>query len=254
MLHSTSLLHHNNNRFLFFSSFHSNSHSHTLSFSKSLSSPSLQSLPSPSSLCCRVARVSTKALELSPPPPPELDLRREIERLAALREKLAACGSPSEKLRVLDADYRVRRFFGSRQNRNSAFSRVLDTIGLGSEELFLLKCLVAAGQEHVLEIGGGAGLDSDASSLKSALYALAEMIDNLDSFNRNGGGSGSGNKMGVALEDEEIRDLNKLLETLGEIERFYDCIGGIIGSVLHFFTRHSLVFFFFFFCNFGKNN
>jgi len=67
--------------------------------------------------------------------------------------------------------------------------------------------------------------------VKSALYAIAEMIENLNSFDGNGG-VGSG----MALGDYEIIELNKLLQTLEEIERFYDCIGGIIGLVLRFPT------------------
>lgn len=77
----------------------------------------------------------------------------KIERLAAFCDKLAVCDSLNQKLGVIDADSR-----------------------LGSEELFLLKYLVAAVQEHVLEIGGGTGLDFAASSLKSTLYALANFI------------------------------------------------------------------------------
>ncbi|KAE9587726.1 putative UTP--glucose-1-phosphate uridylyltransferase [Lupinus albus] len=249
MVHSTSsLLHHNNNHLLFFP-FNSNpnntSHSHTLSFFKSLNSPSSYSPSSTSSssslpyspLCCRVARVSTEHLELSPPQP-GFNFRREIERLAVLRDKLAACDTLDEKLRLIDADSRVRRFFsGSRRNHAKAFSRVLATVDLGNEEVFWLKCLVAAGQQHVLEIGGTGFNDSSSSSssvssLKSALYSLAEMIENWDSYNRNGGGGGGGGfgkNMEMALADEEIRELKKLLESLAEIERFYDCIGGIIG-------------------------
>lgn len=75
------------------------------------------------------------------------------------------------------------------------------------------------------------------SAVKSALYALAEMIENLDSYNGNAGAG-----LGMALEDHEIRELNKLLETLAEIERFYDCIGGIIGyqiTVLELLVEES---------------
>ena len=242
MLHSTStstsLLHHNN-RFLFsFNSITSHSHSHSLSFNKSLSplSPSSSSssstVPSPSP-CCRVARVSTEALELSPPPP-GCNFGSEIVRLAALRDKLAACAALDDRLRVLDADSRVRQFF--RCHRSSGFGTVLESLRLGFGELFLLKCLVAAGQEHVLclgeaEIEAPAAAADASSSVKSALYALVQMIESLDSCGGNGG-AGFGKSGGMALDDEEIRNLNTLLKTLGEIERFYDCIGGIIGCVI----------------------
>lgn len=94
----------------------------------------------------------------------------------------------------------------------------------------MLKCLVAAGQEHVLcleetmpEMGSSV---TGSGSVKSAFYALAKMIEKMDSGNGNSGGG-----FGMGLEDHEIRELNKLLETLAQIERFYDCIGGVIGSV-----------------------
>lgn len=121
----------------------------------------------------------------------------------------------------------MRRFFGS-SSRNAGLARILSTLRLDSENLFLLKCLVAAGQEHVLCLGETMpAMDSSpmtgSGSVKSAFYALAKMIEKMDSGNGNSGGFGMG------LEDNEIRDLNKLLETLAQVERFYDCIGGVIG-------------------------
>ena len=228
MLHSTSLLPHNN-RFVFsfrskLSLSHSHSYSHSLTLSKFLS------LPSSLSTCCRVARISTETLEVSPPPPDDFNFHREIARLAALRDRLAACATLVEKLRVLNADSRVKRFFGS----GRGLARVLASLRLSSDQLFLLKCVVAARQEHVLCLDEAESLESAAaaaSAVKSALYAIAEMIENLNSYNGNGGAG-----TGMALGDYEIIELNKLLETLAEIERFYDCIGGIIGSVLRFPT------------------
>ncbi|KAK8473790.1 hypothetical protein PHAVU_001G244900 [Phaseolus vulgaris] len=234
MLHSTSLLPHNN-RFVFsfrskLSLSHSHSYSHSLTLSKFLS------LPSSLSTCCRVARISTETLEVSPPPPDDFNFHREIARLAALRDRLAACATLVEKLRVLNADSRVKRFFGS----GRGLARVLASLRLSSDQLFLLKCVVAAGQEHVLCLDEAESLESAAaaaSAVKSALYAIAEMIENLNSYNGNGGAS-----TGMALGDYEIIELNKLLETLAEIERFYDCIGGIIGyqiTVLELIVQKS---------------
>lgn len=121
----------------------------------------------------------------------------------------------------------MRRFFGS-SSRNAGLARVLSTLRLDSENLFLLKCLVAAGQEHVL-CSGETMPEMESSvmasgSVKSAFYALAKMIEKMDSGNGNSGGG-----FGMGLEDHEIRELNKLLETLAQVERFYDCIGGVIG-------------------------
>ena len=100
----------------------------------------------------------------------------------------------------------------------------------------MLKCLVAAGQEHVLCLEETMpAMDSSSvtasGSVKSAFYALAKMIEKMDSGNGNGNGNSGGGGFGMGLEDHEIRELNKLLQTLAQVERFYDCIGGVIGSV-----------------------
>ncbi|WVZ07802.1 hypothetical protein V8G54_021148 [Vigna mungo] len=236
MLHSSTSLLPQNKRLVFsFRSkpYHSHSFFHSLSFSKFIS------LPSSLSTCCPVARISTETLEVSPSPPGDFNFYREIARLAALRDRIAACATLVEKLRVLNADSRVKRFFSS----GRGLARVLASLRLSSDQLFLLKCVVAAGQEHVLCLDGTESLESaaaaasTASAVKSALYAIAEMIENLNSFDGNGG-VGSG----MALGDYEIIELNKLLETLAEIDQFYDCIGGIIGyqiTVLELIVQKS---------------
>ncbi|XXG85906.1 hypothetical protein AAC387_Pa11g0905 [Persea americana] len=133
-------------------------------------------------------RVSTAPIEHAPAP--ESDFERETQRLRSLRLRLSSCHSLESKLRVLDSDSRVREFFSTRA---TGASRVLASLDVGCSELFLLKCLVAAGQEHVLR----------SESLESGF--------------------------GVFYADEFGQELGKLIRTLGEIERFYDCIGGIIG-------------------------
>ncbi|KAJ7959622.1 UTP--glucose-1-phosphate uridylyltransferase 3 chloroplastic [Quillaja saponaria] len=207
MVPSTSIFH-QNNCFIFsfdskaLNSSHSLSNNHTALHLKnsllSVSPPSSYS-PSPSSSCCRVARVPTEPVEYAPPAP-DFNFHYEIARLKVTR-------------------------------RNAGFFRALASLNLDTYHIFLLKCLVAAGQEHVLCVDFelvDTELESMRSSLKTALYALAEMIENSDMYNGNGR-EGFGKKISVALEDEEIRDLKKLLNSLGEIEQFYDCIGGIIG-------------------------
>ncbi|WCJ19928.1 UDP-glucose pyrophosphorylase 3 [Euphorbia peplus] len=195
-----------------------------LSFSSSLSSPS-------SSSCYRVIRVSTAPLDYAPPAP---DPNLEITRLKALREKLRGLNSLQEKQLVLDTDPRVRGFF---KLGNGGGIGSWGGINLVGRELFLLKCLVAAGQEHVISIVGefGAGQGERGwSSVKSALYALAEMIERVDGDGDGDRREGNGMKKsngggGVWLSDEEVEDFGKLLKILEEVERFYDCIGGIIG-------------------------
>ncbi|PON86562.1 UTP--glucose-1-phosphate uridylyltransferase family [Trema orientale] len=233
---SSPLLNHKNH-FLFSFSRTSTSHSHyflpltkksPLSFAFSSSSST-----SPSSPRCVISRVSTAPVEFAAPPP-EFDLHREISRLRALRSRLSGSRSLSEKLRVVDGHRRVKDFFNSSRN---GFSRVLASLNLSSYELFLLKCLVASGQEHVLSFGfefDDGELESAArSSVKSALYALVGMIERLDvNGGVGGGGEAFENQLGWTLSDEDIGDLRKLLKNLGDVEEFYDSIGGIIGYQL----------------------
>ncbi|MQL69230.1 hypothetical protein Taro_001480 [Colocasia esculenta] len=163
-----------------------------------------------------VRRVSTVPVEQAPAP--DFDVWEEIARLEALRSRLQAAKGLREKLRVLDADPRVSGFFGVRRKW---ICKVLPRIGLS--EVFLLKCVVAAGQGHVLVSemeGDGWEVRTEGSALKSAFYVLAEMVENWGS---------DGNGIGGANDRVGIVALNGLLKTLGEIEQFYDCIGGIVG-------------------------
>ncbi|CAK7325899.1 unnamed protein product [Dovyalis caffra] len=173
--------------------------------------------------------VSTAPVEYAPPAPDSFNFHQEISRLQSLRSKLAHSRTLNDKHSVLNDDSRVKRFF-----ETGGVSRFLDSIHLTSRELFFLKCLVAAGQEHVISLEGIELVECEAvesvrTSVKSALYSLVEIIEGF-------GLSDNGNKglekinYGLNLNDEEIKDLKKLLKSLKEVEEFYDCIGGIIGA------------------------
>ncbi|XP_021732516.1 UTP--glucose-1-phosphate uridylyltransferase 3, chloroplastic-like [Chenopodium quinoa] len=212
--------HHTSSTFLPFRKLNlvSLSSSHSLSSSSSSASSQL------------VTRVSTAPVGYATPAP-EFDFEKEIARLRSLKLKLSNAGSLDRKHRVIDNDSRVSRFFNSSL---SDISRVLESVELESFEMYLIKCVVAAGQEHVISYGveeeeEEREFESSRSSLKSALFSLAEMIESWDMV---GGGAGNG-KMGMSkLMEEEVAALKKLLKTLAEMERFYDCIGGIIGYQL----------------------
>ncbi|KAK9124580.1 hypothetical protein Sjap_014182 [Stephania japonica] len=214
---------------------HSHRHSLLISIRTAAAAPprrliTCSSLSPPSSSGDDVlrTRVSTADVEYAPVPAEEeeearrFDFEAEVSRLHILRSRLSNSRSLDEKLRILDRDPNVREFFA-----NPAFSRVLVSIGLDLGEIALFKCLVAAGQGHVL----GSGLevevdwaDSRRSPLKSSFYALAEMIENWD-FN-----GGYGKRGGVGVQGVvDVKPLKKLLRFLGEVEQFYNCIGGIIG-------------------------
>ncbi|KAG2618678.1 UTP--glucose-1-phosphate uridylyltransferase 3, chloroplastic-like [Panicum virgatum] len=197
----------------------------------------LSALPSPSpSPPSRSQRVSTvpplerepgpaHSPEHQPQPRGDPALAAEIARLSAARARLRAARTFGDKLRALDADPRVAAFFGEESSRG-----VLGA--LEPREALLLKCLVAAGQEHVLGdelewYGGGGGHHehhhrngaSGGSALREALYSLAGLVGKWSSEGVAGTEKGSG----------EMEVLRRLLKFLGDIEEFYDCIGGIIG-------------------------
>lgn len=212
--------------------------SSTLQFTKSpnsLSSSSssyllsLQRTSSPPST--GITRVTTVPVDYAPSTP-DFNFLQEIARLNRLKSQLCNTSSFKERLQIIDSDSRVRLFFNAVRN---LFPRVLDGLDLDEYQLYLLKCLVAAGQEHVL--GGQFGSEfysrSTRSSLKSAFYALAEMIEKWDH---------SSESDRLNLGENEIKALRSLLKTLGEVEQFYICIGGIIGyqiMVLELLTKST---------------
>ncbi|XP_022764976.1 UTP--glucose-1-phosphate uridylyltransferase 3, chloroplastic-like isoform X2 [Durio zibethinus] len=209
----------------------------SLSFSLSLSSSQSRSTYT------TITRVSTAPLEYAPPAPDSNNFQKEISRLKTLRLKLSASKNLKEKLKVLNSDSKVKHFLNTQ-----GFERVLGSHGLGLNELFLVKCLVAAGQDHVLDMGFGFEEregDGVSRSVKNALYVLVEMIEKWD-VNIGGSGGREGflkSQNGGVLEEEENEDLKKLLKILAEIEDFYDCIGGIIGyqiMVLELLAQSSL--------------
>ncbi|XP_011035906.1 PREDICTED: uncharacterized protein LOC105133562 isoform X1 [Populus euphratica] len=223
------LLRYNNksrNDFLF--SFNSiNLFNKSLSFKKPYLPPPLLSLSSSPSKPL-TTRVSIAPVEYAPPAPDSFNFHQEISRLQSLRSKLAHSKTLNGKHSVLNDDSRVKRFF-----KIEGVSRFLDSINLTSRELFLLKCLVAAGQEHVVSLEGFEVVEREAvepvrTSVKNALYSLVEIIEGFDLSDNGNKGLGRIN-YGENLTDEEIKDLKKLLKSLGEVEEFYDCIGGVIG-------------------------
>ncbi|XP_037497955.1 UTP--glucose-1-phosphate uridylyltransferase 3, chloroplastic isoform X2 [Jatropha curcas] len=192
-----------------------------------LSFPSFSSSTQPPRSCYPVTRVTTVPLEYALPAP-DSNFHLEISRLKSLRSKLSGLNSLEQKLLLLDSDSRVKHFFSSHRN---GVSRAVALLNLDLHELFLLKCLVAAGQEHVLSFGFElveSEAESARTSVKSALYALVEMIESFD-LSEHGGKDSLQMSRGAFFNEEEIADLRKLLKTLEEIEQFYDCVGGIIG-------------------------
>ncbi|KAH9612052.1 hypothetical protein KSS87_005833 [Heliosperma pusillum] len=185
-------------------------------------SHSPHSLSSATSAAFTAAPSKSKSPSSSPPTP--LDFPAEISRLRNLISRLSEANSLDQKHRVIDGDERVRRFFKSTR---SEFARVLESLRLDSFDLYLVKCVVAAGQAHVIDSYGGGGADVSEErecessalargSLKSALYALVEMIESWDMV-------GEMNvEVRKGLVDHEIVAFEKLLRILKDLESFYD--------------------------------
>ncbi|PIA32431.1 hypothetical protein AQUCO_04500200v1 [Aquilegia coerulea] len=200
-----------------FSSFTSTSTSTSLSSSSSCSSSFTNGV---------AARVSTAEVDYAPAP--DFDIHEEIARLQILQSKLSNSNNLKEKLGILERESRVKKFFEN--------SRVLlpSSLSLDDYEQFLLNCLVAAGQEHVLIDNSKFDfvIDSERSSLRNAFYSLAEMIENWDGIGEKRDGFGK-------KKDGVVKPLKKLLGILRDIEQFYDCIGGIIGYQIKVFELLS---------------
>ncbi|XP_059627949.1 UTP--glucose-1-phosphate uridylyltransferase 3, chloroplastic [Cornus florida] len=226
MARATPIFHNNNVLFTFHSkTSHSLSNSHKSSLfhsTKPLNSLFFPPFSTSPSLSSSSTRVSTVPVEYAPPAP-DFDFHKEIARLRALRSNLSNSKNLKEKIRVIDGDSRVNGFFHRHRN---GFSRVLKSLNLDEHEFFLLKCVIAVGQEHVLDsFPVSDEFESANSSLKSALYALAEIIEKWDAS----GGESCGKNVDLRFDNEEIGALRTLLKTLREMEQFYDCVGGIIG-------------------------
>ncbi|KAL2468980.1 UDP-glucose pyrophosphorylase 3 [Forsythia ovata] len=125
-------------------------------------------------------RISTAPVEYAPPSL-EFNFQKEIARLKYLKSKLHDCRMLKEKMNEMESDSRVKSFF---DYKSSSFARVLEWENLNENELYLLKCVVAAGQGRVFgEFGSklkGAKFNSTRNLVKSTLYALTKMIETWD--------------------------------------------------------------------------
>lgn len=189
---------------------------------------------SSSSVASHVTRVTTAPIEYAPPAP-EFHLSLEIKRLMNL--KAALFGNPNlnldHKIRIVESDSKVKQFF---RIHDGLVSRIFASLSLSEYELYLVKCVVAAGQGHVIssgvfEVVRNSEISSTRGSLKSALYALVDIIEKWDG-NRMSNGSSEMKTEALPLEREQVKALRDLLKTLANVEKFYDCIGGIIGYVV----------------------
>eukprot|EP01018_Ginkgo_biloba_P004725 Gb_26612 [translate_table: standard] len=177
------------------------------------------------------------------------NLKQELRYLNVLQSNLLAAEALPDKIAVLDRQKRVKSFFEYDGNGNASAPLAFD--GLGERQLFLLKGLVAIGQEHVLcvesswlELEGDleSGVQVQSSSpLKRAFNILLNMIEKWDNsgdavgkqsfldLKSDKNGSELVNERNKVRQNELLTGLGRLITTLGEMETFYDCIGGIVG-------------------------
>ena len=99
--------------------------------------------------------------------------RAELARLRPLRDAMLRAGSDlGAKDKVLASDPRVAAFLDAR----GPVARVLSNVG--SEEAYLVKCVVAVGQEAVLE----SRASDDPIHVSNALRALCATLKHVESF------------------------------------------------------------------------
>ncbi len=108
---------------------------------------------------------------------------------------------------------------------------------LEKSDLYLLKCMVASGQEHVLDapsdmlstlVGASADKVKDTkfelSSDDCSLASPAKKKMDQEEVMQNGHVSNAG-----TIVESMTRSLQSLVRMLERMDRFYDSIGGIIG-------------------------
>lgn len=190
----------------------------------------------------------------------------ELRDLKTLMRALQSASSLGEKTSILDCNRRVRALFGGYGRSGIYVNPVVELAMqvLSVKELFLLKCMVASGQDHVLDIPSdslAALFDSQkvdqchdlqeqpsGNPVKDAFSMLANFIKSWDSSSdvpdciapgqwmplmtasksttEYVKAVSSGSTAVVARYTEALTHLVRMLERM---EKFYDSVGGIIG-------------------------
>ncbi|KAH7283470.1 hypothetical protein KP509_34G009000 [Ceratopteris richardii] len=175
-----------------------------------------------------------------------------LHDIQSLRDALEHTNSLGQKLQILDKNSRVQDVFGDeKMSQNTIISFALENSN--EYEIYLLKCLVASGQEHVLR-APSEWLNQFEDTLQNPMDAELESNGNsLTRLDLNGSGKlPSGHRIfneviqSTSLSSEERKYstsgntrpscigqlkelLNILIQTLHKMESFYNSIGGIIG-------------------------
>lgn len=198
-------------------------------------------------------------------------LDEELRELKSLRKSLQCAASFEEKMSIVDRNRRVRALFGGYGRSGIYVNPVVDLAMrvLNGKDLFLLKCMVASGQDHVLDIPPdllAAFFDSheaghshvspvsheqpSGNPVKSAFSMLANFIKSWDKSSDVPVFISPGDLIPFMTESKHSTDMehdkalsggstaavarftesmNYLVRILERMEKFYDSIGGIIG-------------------------
>eukprot|EP00897_Mesotaenium_endlicherianum_P008591 jgi/Mesen1/7760/ME000408S06868 len=127
-------------------------------------------------------------------------LDREICHLRSLLKELQSVSTWTEKASIIEADSRVRSVFGGRSGGKYVKPAVQFALGsLDHSDVYLLQCLVASGQEHLLDTPvvqenywegqqkvGAPTYDGYATTtpMKDAFSVLAQIIEGWDSADK----------------------------------------------------------------------
>ncbi|KAG0557572.1 hypothetical protein KC19_11G141300 [Ceratodon purpureus] len=194
----------------------------------------------------------------------------EIRELKSLMRSLKSAPSYEEKTKVLDNNRRVWALFGGYGRSGIYVNPVVDLAMrvLSVKDLFHLKCMIASGQDHVLDIPSdslAAFFDShemdqshfsdlqdqpSGNPVKDAFSMLANLIKSWDKSSEVPDHIAPGQWIPLmtqtkpTLETEHVKavsgasntvvarytkSLTYLVRMLERMEKFYDSIGGIIG-------------------------
>lgn len=197
-------------------------------------------------------------------------LEEEIVDLKKLIKQLQFSTSLTEKSSLIDSNRRVRALFGGYGHSGIFINPVIDLAirVLGEQDLLLLKCMVAAGQEHVLDVPSELlaavfDLQSDDEKLgispespqtssssgnpvKEAFTMLENFIRSCDESSENmsipflqypsptedhakTSEINEGSRHSAEIVNRFTESLTELVQMLERMEKFYDSIGGIIG-------------------------
>lgn len=169
---------------------------------------------------------------------PRWRLDGDIARLRNLQKELQSSRSLKERIAAVDRCPEVQAIFGTAQSPLAMFC----LRELSEYDKYLIKCLVASGQEHVMDwtqpisqeqIVTGTDLLKGTFHLMGQLIQVCNDVKSLQTWPSGIAGLNmlASNKRG--REQEEFRlSLKGFLQVLDAMEKFYDCIGGIVGYQL----------------------